>query len=120
MTQPATSAYRDALDLIESAYLLMLGPSDDPYDGNTAHRTGVLRRDTDTTGVSGEGDVADVWAWNDRATGEPDLLVVRWRGQFSSAVVWPSLDSLLAVHGHDGLTRLVWNDQPDNPKEPTP
>jgi hypothetical protein len=66
----------------------------------------VLRRDTDVTGVSGAGDVADGVQWPDGS------VVLRWRERPSTAV-WDSLDLMLSVHGHDGATRVVWTDQAD-------
>lgn len=78
-------------------------------------RVGRLVRDVDVHGVSGEGEVADVWVWE----GRPGLMapavttiVVRWRGERSSTVVWDSLEDMLAVHGHDGRTRVQWAIQP--------
>lgn len=64
-----------------------------------------LHRDTDVTGVSGVGIVAEGVAFTDGTT------VVRWVvGEHQSTVVWPGVDSVVAIHGHDGATRLVWVD----------
>jgi hypothetical protein len=65
--------------------------------------TFVLRRDEDVTGVSGAGDVAEGALFDDGTT------VVRWRGDRPSTVVWSSLDDAVAIHGHDGRTRVVWD-----------
>jgi len=68
-------------------------------------RTFELHRDTDVTGYSGPGVVADGAVFDDGVT------VVRWRGEHRSTVAWPSVEAAIAVHGHDGATRLVWTDQ---------
>ncbi|RBO78309.1 hypothetical protein [Nocardia puris] len=68
-------------------------------------RTFYLQRDTDVTGFSGTGIVADGVEFPDGTA------VLRWRGEHASTVVWPSVDTALAVHGHDGATRLVWTDE---------
>ncbi len=67
-------------------------------------RTFHLQRDTDVTGVSGTGIVADGVEFPDGTA------VLRWRGEHASTVVWPSVATALTVHGHDGATRLVWAD----------
>ena len=66
-------------------------------------RTFELHRDRDVSGVSGVGVVADGVAFPD------GLSVVRWRGERQSTVVWPSIEDVIAIHGHDGATRLVWD-----------
>ena len=64
-----------------------------------------LHRDTDVSGVSGTGTVAEGVAFTDGTT------VVRWVvGEHRSTVVWPSVESVVAIHGHNGATRLVWVD----------
>jgi hypothetical protein len=60
-----------------------------------------LQRDTDVSGVSGTGVVADGVIWPD------GTVSVRWRGQHPSIVFWRSLDSVKVIHGHDGATRIV-------------
>ena len=59
-----------------------------------------LMRGHDVTGVSGEGHVADVVEFDD------GRVVVNWRTERRSTVVWDSLDDAMSVHGHDGATRL--------------
>lgn len=65
-------------------------------------KTFQLHRDTDVSGVSAAGVVADGAQFPD------GTVVVRWRGEHASTVVWNDLASALAVHGHDGATRVVW------------
>lgn len=64
----------------------------------------VLQRDDDVTGVSGTGVVADGVEWHD------GTVALRWRGERPSTVLWGSLADAIAVHGHDGRTRVVWPD----------
>ena len=61
-----------------------------------------LHRDEDVTGVSGIGVVADGVVFPD------GVAVVRWRGDRQSTVVWPSIEDVEAIHGHNGATRIVW------------
>lgn len=60
-----------------------------------------LHRDDDVTGVSGDGIVADGIRLPDGRA------VLRWRGPRSSTVLWRSMEHAVAVHGHDGATRVV-------------
>lgn len=64
-----------------------------------------LHRDTDISGISGTGVVADGVAFDDGAC------VIRWRGNHQSTVVWEDVRSAMAIHGHNGATRLVWLDR---------
>ncbi|HCS56185.1 MAG TPA: hypothetical protein DIW80_01915 [Gordonia polyisoprenivorans] len=66
-------------------------------------RTFVLDRSVDVTGVSGTGTVAEGIQFSD------GTVVVHWCvGPYRSTVVWDSIDSVLAVHGHQGATTIVW------------
>lgn len=62
----------------------------------------VLCRDTDVTGVSGTGVVAEGVQFGD------GTVVIRWRGENASTVIWESLAHAMAIHGHDGKTRAIW------------
>jgi hypothetical protein len=64
-----------------------------------------LFREIDYTGASGTGIVADGCQFPDGVT------VVRWRGVHASTVVWADLADAVAIHGHDGATRVVWLDE---------
>jgi hypothetical protein len=69
-----------------------------------------LQRDTDITGVSGTGRVADGILWPDGTAS------VRWTGPRPSVVFWDGgIADALHVHGHGGATHIVW----DDPKSPT-
>jgi hypothetical protein len=66
-----------------------------------------LDRSHDVSGVSGTGIVADGVAFPDGSC------VVRWRGDTPSTVIWPDLENVLQVHGHNGATRIRWIDLPE-------
>lgn len=77
----------------------------------THTRTFVLIRDEDVTGISGTGPVADGVVFPDGTT------VLRWRdvaGPKAGSAVRPTLvvhesaESVEALHGHGGSTRIVW------------
>lgn len=75
-----------------------------------AGRLFELHRDRNVSGgPSGTGVIADGVEFPD------DSVVIRWRGPLASTVVWPDIDTALAVHGHDGATRAVWLDDPTPP-----
>lgn len=63
-----------------------------------------LERDTDVSGISGTGTVADGVEFPD------GTVVIRWRGERQSTVVWPGIEDVEAIHGHGGATRIVWVD----------
>jgi hypothetical protein len=66
-------------------------------------RAFYLARDVDVSGVSGTGVVAEGVVFSDGTA------VVRWVvGEHHSTVVWPDVQSVMAIHGHNGATRLVW------------
>jgi len=63
-----------------------------------------LERDVDSTGVSGAGHVADGVVWAD------GTVTLRWFGAHASTVNWACVDDAVAVHGHGGDTRFVYDD----------
>jgi hypothetical protein len=74
-------------------------------DAQPATRRFVLIRDSDISGVSGTGLVADGVVFPDGVT------VLRWRSKWASTVIWPSVSAAMEVHGHGGATRIRWLDQ---------
>jgi hypothetical protein len=66
-----------------------------------------LYRQTDVTGVSGTGVVAEGVAFSD------GRVAVRWRGPWPTSVVFHDrgVEAVIAVHGHDGATALIWIDE---------
>lgn len=71
-----------------------------------------LERDSDVSGVSGTGVVAmGVDLGIPGVPGGPNVLVLHWFGAFGTTVVHhQGLESVLAIHGHDGRTRVVYDD----------
>jgi hypothetical protein len=67
-------------------------------------RAFVLVRDEDVTGISGTGIVAEGIEF----TG--GVVALRWLSEFPTSVVFHDrgMESVEAVHGHGGLTRVVW------------
>lgn len=76
-----------------------------PERGVPAARRFLLVRNTDITGVSGVGVVADGVVFPDGTT------VMRWRTRHASTVVWAGVDEAMQVHGHAGATRIEWVDR---------
>lgn len=77
----------------------------------THSRTFTLIRDTDVTGISGTGPVADGIVFPDGVT------ILRWRdvtgpnaerGVRPTTVVHESPEAVEALHGHNGATRIMW------------
>jgi hypothetical protein len=65
----------------------------------------VLDRAEDESGVSGVGIVAEGVQFAD------GRIVMRWLTNHThSIVIHNSLDELLAIHGHEGRTKLRWLD----------
>lgn len=66
-------------------------------------RTFVLVRDHDVSGVSGLGVVAEGVEFSD------GRVALRWQtGDNRSTVVWDNIESVEAIHGHQGSTRIVF------------
>ena len=64
----------------------------------------VLERDHDVSGVSGTGVVAQGVEFAD------GTVALRWTSKWPTSVVFHErgIDAVIAVHGHSGNTRLVW------------
>ncbi len=69
-----------------------------------AHRRLTLVRDEDPTGISGVGEIAEGVQFSDGA------VVLRWLTEHRSTGVYENLRDLLAIHGHEGRTRVEWKD----------
>jgi hypothetical protein len=63
-----------------------------------------LVRDVDVTGMSGTGIVAQGVEFDD------GTCVMRWVTTLRSTTVFDDATTLEAIHGHEGLTRIVWHD----------
>ncbi len=68
-------------------------------------KTFVLLRNEDITGISGTGAVAEGCIFTD--TNE---VVLHWYGEHSSTNIYHSIDDLIFLHGHEGRTKIVFND----------
>lgn len=65
----------------------------------------LLNRTEDVTGVSGTGTVAEGVEFTD------GTVALAWIvGAHRSLVLWHSIESVRAVHGHDGRTVVEWID----------
>ena len=66
----------------------------------------VLERHEDATGISGTGVVAEGVEFTD------GIVVLKWIvGDHRSIVIWnQGIESVKAIHGHDGKTEVVWLD----------
>jgi hypothetical protein len=63
-----------------------------------------LIRQEDVSGISGTGVVAEGVAF------ESGQVVICWLCPPYSVAIFDSPQSVLAVHGHNGCTQLVWED----------
>jgi hypothetical protein len=63
-----------------------------------------LHRDEDATGVSGTGVVAEGVQFAD------GTCAMRWLSEHPSTALYDTADDIVRIHGHGGLTRLVWLD----------
>lgn len=63
-----------------------------------------LSRKEDLSGVSGTGIVAEGVVFHD------GQCVISWFGQLHSINVYPDVDTLIRIHGHEGRTTIVWDD----------
>lgn len=72
-----------------------------------SHRRFVLARDTDITGVSGTGIVAEGVEFSS------GVVALTWLSAWPTSVVFHDrgIESVQAVHGHGGATRIVWLDE---------
>jgi hypothetical protein len=69
-----------------------------------------FERIEDVSGTSGCGKVAEGCVF---PTGEA---VVYWLGAHSSINMYHSIDDVIFIHGHQGKTRIVWDDPPEDKK----
>ncbi len=65
-----------------------------------------LHRDIDTSGVSGVGVVAQGAEFDD------GTCALHWLSARTSTALYHSVLDIELIHGHGGLTRLVWTDPP--------
>jgi len=65
-------------------------------------RTFQLHRDVDASGVSGTGVVAEGVEF------ESGECVLHWLSKHSTLGIYPDIKALKTIHGHEGMTRVVW------------
>jgi hypothetical protein len=71
----------------------------------SAPRSFLLVRHRDVSNVSGTGVVAEGTEWTDGSAS------LRWRGEHATTTFFETgLRSILAVHGHDGQTEIMFLD----------
>jgi hypothetical protein len=68
-----------------------------------------LMRHEDVSGVSGTGPVAEGVQFTDGA------VALRWYGDYPTTTVWDGIDSVIAIHGHNGATEVEWLDPDPGP-----
>ena len=71
-----------------------------------ALRTFSLLRKEDISGVSGTGTIAEGVVFHD------GQVVLSWFGRFHTIEVCPTIDTVIALHGHNGSTFIQWDDVP--------
>lgn len=74
----------------------------------------ILYRHVDVSGVSGPGVVAEGIVFSD------GTVAFRWLSDTPCTSVWTDIDSVLAVHGHGGLTEIIWLDAEPAPELEVP
>ena len=67
----------------------------------TARRFRLIRHH-DVSGVSGTGPVAEGVQFTDGA------VALRWYPDYPTTTVWDSIESVIAIHGHQGATEVEW------------
>lgn len=65
----------------------------------------IFQRNTDVSGTSGTGIVAEGVQFTD------GTVAVRWRSFISSHVIYPNAQAAEAIHSHGGATKMVWLDE---------
>ena len=66
-------------------------------------KTFKLVRTVDVSGVSGTGEVAEGVELHD------GQCVLSWFGQYHTLEVSPNIESIIAIHGHNGATKVVFD-----------
>ena len=62
----------------------------------------VLNRVEDKTGISGEGVIAEGVQFTD------GQCVLRWLTEYSSIAIYDDIETLEAIHGHDGSKEVIF------------
>lgn len=67
-------------------------------------RTFYLKREIDISGMSGTGRVAEGIVFDDGS------VAVRWLTQYHTTELSDNIETVIAVHGHGGMTVIEWID----------
>ena len=65
-------------------------------------QTFVLVRDSDPTGISGTGVVAEGVVFSD------GTVAMRWTSEHTSTAIYRSVEDVATIHGHEGATRIAY------------
>ena len=68
-----------------------------------------LQRNTDATGVSGMGKVAEGCEF-DHTNGKPGWCALVWLTDKTAMSFYPDIATIESIHGHNGMTQVVWID----------
>ena len=66
-------------------------------------RFNLLRKE-DFSGISGAGTVAEGVQFSD------GTCAMRWKTATTSTAIYRNAEDLIAIHGHEGRTQIVWID----------
>jgi hypothetical protein len=88
----------------KSVFITPIPDLDAEAVGSMGIRRFVLNRTEDLSGTSGTGIVAEGVRFTD------GTVALRWTVELKSTAVYDSVDDLIAIHGHDGATTVVWAD----------
>ncbi len=69
-------------------------------------RTFKLIRNEDVSGVSGTGLICEGVEFHD------GQVVLSWFGQYHTMEITPSIETVIATHGHGGKTVVLWDPEP--------
>jgi len=67
-------------------------------------RTFLLKRTEDVSGVSGVGVIAEGIEFTD------GTCVIKWLSHTSCVGIYPNIKELVLIHGHEGRTKVVYDD----------
>ena len=74
-------------------------------------RTFKIVRFEDVSGVSGVGVVAEGCVFHDGQA------VLSWFGRHHTIEIAPDIQDVIAIHGHGGKTKLIWDTDIENIKQ---
>jgi hypothetical protein len=63
-----------------------------------------LHRTVDSSGISGTGDIAEGVEFVN------GMCVLTWLTKHSSVAVYKDIGDVEAIHGHQGNTKIIWDD----------